>query len=407
MKRYDLRKLMRGIARQILGGIFILFVLPILYVIELFCPIRIGEFREDRIGHLAQDNELLARMIRNEPKHARTKFVFFAWNPANKQLLRMWKRRFTVIENRWVRHAYNGAKPILTSTKFHQKLPNWHNSPSFDILAFGEPALSFTKKELQHGEELLSEMGIGKNDWFVCLHSRDPAYLARRHGFGGTVYDPNHHQNSAIENYIEAARWIARQGGFVIRMGAIVEKPLSEIDPRIIDYATRYRSDFMDIYLCAKCRFFLGGNSGLTVVPSIFNVPVAAANIFPFSIITSGIKALYTPKLVRRISDQSICSLRDLREIGLLQQPISEWGRLSDHRTYTSRGLEVIDNDEEDILSLTLDMCDLIEDRAPPGNGAFLQERYRSYYTGIQGGPNAGRVSPRFLMRHRELVELE
>lgn len=63
-------------------------------------------------------------------------------------------------------------------------------------------------------------------------------------------------------------------------MGSKVQKKLTNIDnPKIIDYATKYRSDFADIYLSAKCKFFVGCSAGILCVPYIFHVPVIQANV--------------------------------------------------------------------------------------------------------------------------------
>ena len=47
----------------------------------------------------------------------------------------------------------------------------------------------------------------------------------------------------------------------------------------IIDYANHpLQSDFADIYLLAHCRFSLGGDSGLNLVPAAFGKPFAFIN---------------------------------------------------------------------------------------------------------------------------------
>ena len=70
-----------------------------------------------------------------------------------------------------------------------------------------------------------------------------------------------------------------RRGYFVIRMGAVVNEALTTTNPMIIDYATKARSDFMDIFLCANCRFFFGCTGGFTAVPRIFRRPVIFGNL--------------------------------------------------------------------------------------------------------------------------------
>lgn len=61
-------------------------------------------------------------------------------------------------------------------------------------------------------------------------------------------------------------------------MGVIVKEALNTTNPMIIDYATKSSTDFLDIYLGAKCRFFLGSTGGINAVPRIFQRPVAYVN---------------------------------------------------------------------------------------------------------------------------------
>ena len=48
------------------------------------------------------------------------------------------------------------------------------------------------------------------------------------------------------------------------RMGKHVAQPIHSDNPRVIDYASRFQSDFMDVYLSAKCSLFISGDGGMT-----------------------------------------------------------------------------------------------------------------------------------------------
>ena len=399
-----LRKLIGAGLRGALGAVFAAIAVPLLYAIEPFRKIRLGEMPDDRIGHLSLDTELFARELALNGRPPATSFIFIASNPANRQLLTMWKRRLCIVESLWLRRAYHGARPVLRRTRFHRQVWDWKAHGPHEIIGRGAPALAFTADEERRGREFLASVGIGPDDWFVCAHVRDPAYMLKRQGFGVTSYG-NSYRDSAVEDYYDAMRWIAERGGFVLRMGAIVEKPLPDLGPRVIDYATKHRSDFLDIYLSAKCRLFLGSNSGLAAVPMIFDVPVACTNFFPFMVVPPGKAARYTPQLLRRKSGGAIVSLAELRAMGLLQEDPARLKELSDVRTYDSRGLDLVPNDRQDVLELAMDMLDLVERRPPPGDGARLQDIYRGYFSGPEASALAGRVGPRFLLRHRTLLD--
>ena len=65
-------------------------------------------------------------------------------------------------------------------------------------------------------------------------------------------------------------------------MGAIVKKPFNTQNKKIIDYSSNgMRSDFLDIYLGAKCEFCISSSLGWDAIPEIFNKPIVYTNILP------------------------------------------------------------------------------------------------------------------------------
>lgn len=389
-------RLLGKIFRGTCAVAFAVVVLPILCCLEPFRRIRVGVLVEDRIGHLALNTGIFVRGmdIRGWPK--RTTYIFLTRNPANRHLLTMWKRRLNIIESLWLRRASIGFLPILMRTRFYQPLPLHYNE--HEEFSLASPSLSFTPEEERKGEALLAEMGVSKNDWFVVFHARDPAYLGKREGFGETVYR-RRYRDCSVSNYLMAAKWIAEQGGYAIRLGSMVEQPLPDCGPRVIDYATRFRSDFMDIYLLAKCRFMLGNSSGPWVVSAIFNVPVATPNFSPYTTIGLGRDLLYLPMLLRCKKLGRILSFPEIVDRGLFNAPAD----LYTEQYYEDAGLEFLENEPEDILGITQDLMDRLEGRPPTPEQVELQQRYKAFYKGPNSGPLASNIGPRFAFRHRDL----
>ena len=116
--------------------------------------------------------------------------------------------------------------------------------------------ISFTSKEEFKGKEILKKNGIPENAKFVCMLVRDSAYLDRDKHFSLREWKYHNFRDGDIDNYVLAAEELARRGYYIFRMGVKVLKPLISSNPKIIDYAnSEMRSDFMDIYLGAKCSF--------------------------------------------------------------------------------------------------------------------------------------------------------
>ena len=193
----------------------------------------------------------------------------------------------------------------------------------------------------------------------------------------------------------------------MVRMGAVVEHALPDLGPRIIDYATLYRTDFMDIYLCARARFFMGSNSGLVSVAQIFDVPVGMSNLFPYNTVPSGKNVIYTRMLLRDREAGEILSFPEIKGRGLLHGQASGPSELLLQRYYDARALDVIHNDAEDITSLCIEMMDQVEGRPLDPQGVRLRDRNRLLYDGVDRAPEAGQIGTRFAMRHAHLIEPE
>jgi putative glycosyltransferase (TIGR04372 family) len=187
-------------------------------------------------------------------------------------------------------------------------------------------------------------------------------------------------------------------------MGAFVDKPIVAKNPRVIDYATRHRDDFLDIYILSKCRFFLGNTSGLLGVPLTFNRPLAVANYCPFALVGLGRTTLYIPKLLRHVSNGRVLTFHEIRSLGLMGEDIRWQLNLLHSSFYQDNGLEWLENDAEDIGDLCKDMLDQLEGRSPPAEARQLQDCYRGLYTGPHSSEHAGRIGPRFILKHRHLL---
>ncbi len=354
-------RLLRSLYR-VASLIVFLIALPVLYLIEPFWHIRIGDISDSRIGHLAPNLDLFVR----QGLEPRTTFILVSPYPANRYLLNMWRRYFVIFENLWLKRSLLAVLPLLRFTRFYLPLP-YTGKEAFP----GPPVLEFTPWEDLKGREFLARMGV--DSWFVCFHARDPAYLESLLGKHTTNSD--NLRNCSIENYREAAEWITAQGGFAICMG-------SGDHSGFTDYAP---NDFMDLYLISKCRFFLGCASGLHTVAYLFNKPFAGANFCPLDELPN---ALYIPKILYRHGKP--VSFRELKGLFYATYP----GRTA-AEFYASLGLEQRENSPSDILGLCKDMMARLDGVPPKGE---IQTAYGEFHTG------RALLGPRFALEHRKLI---
>lgn len=211
------------------------------------------------------------------------------------------------------------------------------------------PLLKLDPQIDREGWSVLEELGVPKGRWFVCLHVREAGFHGAWHQkHPGT-------RNADVLTYMNAVRSIVERGGYVIRMGDRTMKKMLPMEG-LVDYAhCEKKSELMDIFLCAKTRFFIGTNSGLGLVPPIFGVPCALTNWSPIALPQWYTKDRFIPKMI-----YSRSLGRKLMFDEMFATPAG-WQQFS--RYFESEGLEVIDNTPEEIDDLVNEMLDVTEGR--------------------------------------------
>ncbi len=220
---------------------------------------RYARLMNCRIGHLAANTEVYLCQ-QDAGLHPDDTVFFFGWpNHCNEQLAAMWARTLPMV----------AAPP---ENAYIVDLQGNGDADNHALLRRSDPHLSFTAEEEERGARLM--VGLGITHPFVALHVRDHAYL--KCGY-------HDYRDADVADYRLAAEWLADQGYTVVRMGAVVAAPLVSGHPRVIDYATTGRSDFMDIYLSAKCDWMISTGSGIDAVAAIFRRPLLICDLVPFT----------------------------------------------------------------------------------------------------------------------------
>lgn len=223
------------------------------------------------------------------------------------------------------------------TAKWHSINAKWAGKP---------PLLTLKKEDRERGLDCLRRLRIPEGAWFVCIHARES---------GGRPQDAGHtYRNVDIDTYAGAIEAVVERGGWCIRMGDPSMKPLPPMK-NVIDYAHHsFRSDWMDLFLCAEARFFMGCASGLNGLPAVFGVPCALTNMFPITERPPRPNDIMIPKMMWFIKDERYMTFREMLDfhMGFIHRPDSY---------YIDAGIKVIDNSPEDIRSLVIEMLDLTE----------------------------------------------
>jgi putative glycosyltransferase (TIGR04372 family) len=253
------------------------------------------------------------------------------------------------------------------------------------------PLLKIPADIEKRGFEALASVGIQPGAWFVALHVREPG--SKKHHI-----DLHNVLNSDISDYLAAITEITNRGGWVIRMGDPSMKPLPTL-PNVLDYChSTLRADWMDVFLLAKSRFFLGTSSGPTYVTAAYGVPSVLTNWWPYAQRPWDEKSIFLPKLYRRLRDRIPLTLSVA-----LSEPFGYCNSV-DHLT-TAEGVTVENNTSGDIRDAAIEMIERLDGTAQyDSTDISLRERAEAIFE-IGGAHGFGTLARDYLRRNRIIID--
>jgi len=354
----------------------------------------------NRIGHLAAFPELYLRRRSKSNAPLREKHVFVCGHPANRQMLTMIQRQMTVIENEFFVTLYHQLHSLKPQSRLWVDLPKIQDSyeDSYEDFTNISPQMSFTPKEEEQGAQLLNQMGLKTGTPFVCLHVRDGRYLEKMQPSIDWSY--HNYRDCHIENYYAAIEYLTSLGIYVLRMGQVFNQDLGIHDPLLIDYAKKFRSDFGDVYLSAKCSFFIASEGGLNSVAWTFNVPVVYTNgIPPVTAVGWRKEDIFIHKKLWSINEQRFLSYREIIDRGIDRWVCSQ--------NYQEAGIDVIENSPEEILGAVKEMAlQLKGEWLEKEEDKVLRERYRGLIPDHHRRKNfLSKIGIDFLNANKKLLE--
>lgn len=221
--------------------------------------------------------------------------------------------------------------------------------------------LPFTEEEEARAQRELAAMGLPEGAKLVCLHVRDQAYYGR--GDWHTL------RNVDINLYRKAAEHLASSGYYVLRTGAKVAAPLEWESERIIDYATRFRSEFMDVWLFAKADLTLTSGSGPDAIPYSLNHHVLCACM------TSPAHTSFSVN--GKVTFLFVHARRDGKRVPLEEFIASKVFR---HDDYVKHGFSPEYNSPEEILEAVKEKLDLMAGGQLSADDMRLQRLFRTLF---------------------------
>lgn len=384
----------------------ILAAVPVVLIVRLLRPsviIRFGSLRTDRIGHFAGNTEMYL-CERDAGVYGSRTLDFFYCGPiiCNHQLKKMWGRQLNIFSPAIVLRWLGWANEKLPGGEIHKvKIPSDQDINGY--LTRFEPHLTFTAEEEAIGKQYLKSKGLNDEDKFICFIARDERYLERIHPYRSRGQWSYHDfRDASIHNFVPAVETlIEKMGYYAFRMGHVVKDAIHSDNPKIIDYATNGdRSDFLDIYLAAKCHLFINSGSGISALPRILRRPMVAANLIPLEYV-GGNLTVFIPKKLWLKEKRRFMTFREIFDSGA--------GRFLHSQQYEELGIEPIENTPEEITSAVIEADERLRGIwRTTEEDEELQRQFQSLFpksTSKLYGKTRSRIGTDFLRQNKELLE--
>lgn len=329
---------------------FALGFIALILLIRPFVVIKFFKVNPWRIGHLLIEVEIV-RLNALEASKTKKHFVVYYFperRAANEYVAEMWKRVLPTISGSWGWLLYTfslnvARKNLICKPSIVDQCGLWSSYGS---------NLRFSSSEIEQGEKFLTSINCTNHN-YVCLIVRDATYLKTiRKDKSFSFHD---FRDAEINSYRQAAERLTSLGYTVIRMGQIVGEPLVSENPKIIDYATNgMRSEFLDIYLGANCKFCISTGTGWDIVPTIFRRPVLYSNLLP--ILAPSALSVPTTIYPKSLHDSKTESCFTLKEI--INRDVSTTARALG---YQEAGVVIRDLSSEELVEAVTEMAQRVE----------------------------------------------
>lgn len=319
--------------------------------------------RQDRIGHLLV--EFYNYYMYHDEKICLV--VLNADNVANHQIYKMWlqkldnkKIKYIEVRNSFLlllakvlirianrlRLSFYDDFKELNAKKYYDKFKSGKyllGTTTFDGLEnkyFHKYPINmtFSKFEEGKGSELIKALDLKEKE-YVLFHTRDGEYLNETSSY-------HDYRNSFFETFVSSIKYLSQKNVKSLRFG-VSKFAIRDLDINYIDYAKDFRTDFLDVYLVSKARYFVGSTSGAYSLSFYFGTPTIITNAIPINFIYTKENDIFlSKKLYNRITGEQL-TLEYILKNKIFYTRTDE---------YVNNNIKIVDNTEKEIYEACKEM---------------------------------------------------
>lgn len=323
-----------------LSYLFIKYIKSVpLLILTILKNEKVFDIRNDRIGHFVMNIFLSSQLFKG-------KKIFYyikGFEHPNKYLKKKLNENYNFDQKYEKVHKLMQILNFITMGlyKCSQPVEQMRMTSKYDFSkCFNgkKQIFEFNENENNQGLQYLKDNNINPNK-FICLLIRSKDYLK---GIGRVSDEISNFRNVNPNIFLPSIKYLLSIGYTIIRMGKHHNNQLPIEHENFHDYAvSNKRDDFLDIWLSAKCNFFLASGSGLGDIPSLFNKPRFTTCIFPIGHMQSWVpNHIYLFRHAKK--NGKFLTIKEQIELGIIREMHSV--------ILNKQKIEITETDPNDIL---------------------------------------------------------
>ena len=376
-------------------------------IYSLFRPVKIFMLRCERskISFIVEDLEVALRIEAHNEKTTGVRrpmiFAVLDCESPNRAFTAMYGRAVPFFDDDrpFPRGIIRYTLPVFRIQRQHLKC--WQSENQMAVWKNQKPSISFNLRDQRVGKELEHKNRANATSEFVCVGLPERIYyetkFAQEHG--PSINQDLFAMNPSWESYLPSVNKLTESGLVVLRMGQFVERPISELNnSSFIDYASRFRSEFGDVWLLGNCKFSISGNgTGFYWMSAAMNRPVVITDLPSPKKTSYGPNDIFLPLLALSRNSKELLPFSWIIEN-------TEW---ASNRKLIEGDIEIVKNTAEEITEVVLEMNQRIDGTwVETDEDIELQERFKNLR---QHQPpwkvqQSVRIGAAFLRRYKHLL---